>query len=137
MRSSFEKAFEIIVGVEGGYSNDPNDPGGETKYGIAKRYHPDEDIKNLTLERAKEIYLNDYWMPNACDDANFPLDICLFDSAVNPQKGGNKDLLSHNPENWQDFLLWRMVRYMHLSKDVYVKGLLFRVLRLFEKLKGV
>ena len=43
---SFDKAFQITVGVEGGYVNDPADPGGETRYGISKRAHPDVDIKS-------------------------------------------------------------------------------------------
>lgn len=137
MRENFLKAFDLTVGLEGSYSNDPSDPGGETKYGISKRYHPTLDIKNLTLEQAEAIYLKEYWIPAGCDNAPYPMDVCLFDSQVNPQRGGNKDLLSHNPENWQEYMLWRMARYMHLSKDVYVKGHIFRVLRLFEQLKGV
>jgi hypothetical protein len=137
MRESFNQAFELTVGLEGAYSNDPRDPGGETRYGIAKRYHPAEDIKGLTLDRAKEIYLAEYWIPAGCDQASYPMDICLFDSQVNPQRGGNKELLDHHPENWQEYLIWRMARYMHYSKEIYVKGHIFRVLKLFEKLKGV
>jgi len=58
-------AFDMdIINIEGGYSNDPDDPGGETKYGISKRSYPNEDIKNLTVERAVEIYTRDYWNPN-------------------------------------------------------------------------
>ncbi len=53
---------DIIV-IEGGYDNDPDDPGGETKYGISKRSYPNEDIKNLTVERAIEIYTRDFWNP--------------------------------------------------------------------------
>ena len=137
MRESFDKAFQLTVGLEGAYSNDPRDPGGETKYGIAKRYHPAEDIAGLTLERAKEIYLNEYWLSSGCDEAPYPLDVILFDSSVNPQRGGNKELIGKNPENWQEFLLYRMARYMRYSKEVYVKGHIFRCLKLFEKLKEV
>lgn len=136
MRDSFDRAFELTVGVEGGYVNDSHDPGGETKYGIAKMYHPNVDIKNLTLDQAKEIYLKEYWIPAGCDNQPFPMDICLFDSAVNPQRGGNKGLLSQNPESWQEYMLLRMVRYMKNSKPEYVKGHIFRVLRLFEQIRG-
>ncbi len=141
MRSSFNIAFELTVGLEGAYSNDPRDPGGETKFGIAKRYHPTEDIANLTLERAKEIYLNEYWIPAKCDSAPSPMDICLFDSQVNPQNdprlpgGGNQEILSQNPRNWEAYMMLRMVRYMKNSKDIYVKGHIFRVLRLFEQIR--
>jgi hypothetical protein len=46
--SKFDEIIEVVLEHEGGYVNDPKDPGGETNYGIAKRSHPDVDIKNLT-----------------------------------------------------------------------------------------
>jgi lysozyme family protein len=58
----FDQAVEFVLGHEGGYSNDPNDPGGETNFGISKRSYPDVDIKNLTREGAKEIYRRDFWL---------------------------------------------------------------------------
>lgn len=81
---SFEKAFEIVIGVEGGYSNDPNDPGGETMFGISKRAYPNLDIKALTLDDARAIYLRDYWRPAGCDQIeDDALAILVFDAAVN------------------------------------------------------
>lgn len=59
----FDSAFEFMLPHEGGYVNNPRDPGGETKYGITKRTYPDEDIQNLTVERAKELYRRDFWYP--------------------------------------------------------------------------
>lgn len=52
--------IERILLVEGGYVNDPSDAGGETKYGISKRAHPELDIKNLTRAEAEQILINDY-----------------------------------------------------------------------------
>ena len=43
--------------------NDPDDPGGETKYGISKRTYPKLDIKNLTEQQAKDIYYTDWYVP--------------------------------------------------------------------------
>ena len=63
----FEKAFMFVLKWEGGYTNDPDDPGGETKYGISKRQYPYLDIKHLTLEQAKDIYYKDYWLKAKCD----------------------------------------------------------------------
>lgn len=80
---SFERAFEIVVGLEGGYGNDKNDPGGETKYGISKRAYPDVDIKNLTLDHAKGIYRYDYWDALQCDEMPWPLSMLVFDCGVN------------------------------------------------------
>jgi lysozyme family protein len=57
----FDRAFEELIGLEGGYVNDPDDLGSETKFGISKRWYPNEDIKNLTLGRAKDIYWHDFW----------------------------------------------------------------------------
>ena len=43
------------------YENDPDDKGGATRYGVDQRSHPNEDIRNLTRDRAAEIYWNEYW----------------------------------------------------------------------------
>ena len=81
------EAFNFTIGAEGGYSNNVLDPGGETKYGICKRDYPKEDIKNLTIDRAKEIYYKNYWLPSYCEELitlNFPLTaIVLFDTGIN------------------------------------------------------
>ena len=61
MLVEFDDIIEKVLEHEGGYVNDPKDAGGETKYGISKRAYPDEDIKELTIERAKELYKRDYW----------------------------------------------------------------------------
>ena len=80
---TFEDALKFVLKWEGGYSNDPNDPGGETKFGISKRSYPNLDIKNLTLKQAKEIYFQNYWLKAGCDKLTSPLDIIVFDTAVN------------------------------------------------------
>jgi lysozyme family protein len=83
MTGDFDRAFAIVVGVEGGYVNDPNDPGGETKWGISKKAYPTLDIANLTEDDAKAIYLRDYWDRMQCDDIPWPLSLYIFDCAVN------------------------------------------------------
>ena len=55
------EAIGRLLNREGGYVWDPDDAGGETKYGISKRSYPGEDIKNLTPERATDIYLRDFY----------------------------------------------------------------------------
>lgn len=79
----YERAFAFTVGVEGGYCNDPVDPGGETKYGVSKRAYPTLDIKSLTLEQAKIIYYKDYWLKAGCEQKEWPLNLVVFDTAVN------------------------------------------------------
>lgn len=87
----FDQAFERLVDTdhEGGYVNNPADPGGETKYGISRRAYPGEDIKNLTLDRAKEIYRRDYWGPAGCDALPDLLKFEMFDLAVNTSAPGH------------------------------------------------
>jgi len=59
--AEFSRAINTILKNEGGYVNNPNDPGGETNYGISKRSFPDVDIRNLTQEKAIAIYRASYW----------------------------------------------------------------------------
>jgi lysozyme family protein len=80
---TFDEAFEILIGHEGGYVNHPGDPGGETRFGISKRAYPALDIKALTLDHAKALYRRDYWIPAGCDRAPEPLRFDLLDMAVN------------------------------------------------------
>lgn len=82
MRSlTFDIAFDRLLGHEGGYVNDPRDPGGETNWGISKRSYPNVDIKNLTRDGAKAIYLADFWSP--LGDADPAIKFQVFDFAVN------------------------------------------------------
>ena len=57
--TTFDEIIDLTLEHEGGYVHDPSDLGGETNFGIAKRFYPDVDIKNLTKEGAKEIYKKD------------------------------------------------------------------------------
>ena len=78
----FYKAVNFVLKHEGGYSNDTQDPGGETKFGISKRAYPNLDIKNLTRDQAIEIYKRDYWdrLPKGITES---VHGALFDCAVN------------------------------------------------------
>lgn len=61
MDEKFLRAVETVLKHEGGYVHHPDDPGGETNWGISKRSYPDLDIKNLTREQAIAIYKRDWW----------------------------------------------------------------------------
>jgi lysozyme family protein len=79
----FDQAFDKLISHEGGYSNNPADPGGETQFGISKRSYPDVDIKALTLELAKAIYKRDFWDRAQCDGLPPAVAFQVFDAAVN------------------------------------------------------
>jgi lysozyme family protein len=87
---NFDDAFTRLVDPEheDGYVNDPEDPGGETKYGISKRAYPDEDIAGLTLDRAKFLYQRDFWGPAGCEQLPDLVRYELFDAAVNTSAPG-------------------------------------------------
>lgn len=105
--SGFDAAFAFVVGVEAGYVNDPNDPGGETKFGISKRAYPNEDIPNLTLERAKQLYQRDYWDAADCEPLPWGRGLMQFDAAVNQGVSFAKTLTGR----LEDMAADRAVRY--------------------------
>jgi lysozyme family protein len=80
--TGFERAMEFVLRWEGGYVNDPADPGGETNYGISKRAHPEMDIPSLTREMACEIYRAKYWDAIRGDELPYPLAMVTMDAAV-------------------------------------------------------
>lgn len=55
-----DSVLERLIDREGGYVHHPADPGGETKFGISKRSYPDLNIKTLSRDEAKAIYLRDF-----------------------------------------------------------------------------
>lgn len=110
MRENFALAVGFVLKKEGGYSNDPDDPGGETNFGISKRYHPDVDIKNLTATDAAKIYFSEYWMALA-DALPFPMDVVAMDMSVNPGIQTTKTLLVDCP-SWEALLIRREQYYL-------------------------
>ena len=84
---AFDRAFDHVIGHEGGYVNDPRDPGGETKFGISAKAYPDLNIKTLTVEDAKRIYFSDYWHKAGCYMLPAGLAYAVFDAAVNAGVG--------------------------------------------------
>lgn len=83
MRDNFQTCLDHVLRHEGGYVNHPNDPGGETNFGISKRSYPNENIRGMTKKRAGEIYKRDYWDAVRGDDLPYGLDLVAFDAAVN------------------------------------------------------
>jgi len=113
MFSDFDYAFKTIISHEGNYVNNPNDRGGETKYGISKRSYPNEDIKNLTLRKAKKIYKRDFWVASGAPlMPTKELKILMFDIGVNHGTSRARkmlqeslNLLNHNQELFNDLVV--------------------------------
>lgn len=66
-----------------GYVNDPDDAGGETKFGVAKNGNPDLNISTLTWDQAKTVYFNRYWLAGNCDKLPPRVAVLHFDGCVN------------------------------------------------------
>ena len=66
-----------------GYVNDPDDNGGETKFGVAKNANKDLNITGLTWEQAKAVYFLRYWIAGKCDQLPARLAVLHFDGCVN------------------------------------------------------
>lgn len=79
----FDTAFDRVLGNEGGYVNNPADPGGETNWGISKAAYPNVDIKTLTRDQAKAIYRRDFWDRIHADQLADGVAFQAFDFAVN------------------------------------------------------
>lgn len=103
----YAAAVDKLLGIEGGYVNDPLDRGGATKYGISLRFLAAEgafdedgdgkadfdldfdgdidgtDIRLLTLGDARFLYLKFFWRRLGCDELPLPIGEMVFDQAVN------------------------------------------------------
>jgi lysozyme family protein len=137
MKETFTKAIKFILTWEGGYVDDINDMGGETNYGISKRSYPNEDIKNMTIDRATEIYYQDYWLQAGCEELPSPLDMVVMDTAVNMGMSRAKKILEQTTD-WKDYILLRIDRYSVIaSKDArYLRGWINRCMNLYKTVKA-
>lgn len=111
--TNFDKAIEIVLKHEGGFVDDPADPGGATNFGVSIRYLKqrgdldgdglldgdfdgdgdidDDDIKNMTVEEAKEVYRTGFWDKNDLGKIKeFIIAERVFDMCVNmgPRQAG-------------------------------------------------
>lgn len=86
--TNFDKAFKLLILIEGGYSNHPYDPGKATKYGITESVARDhgyiDDMKDLPLDIAKRIYKKSYWDINRLDEIkDYSIQEEIFECGVN------------------------------------------------------
>ena len=78
----FQQAVKRTKLIEGGYDNNENDRGGETNYGISTKFYPNEDIKNMTPERACAIFYRDYWIKHKINQLPDELADIVFDNGI-------------------------------------------------------
>lgn len=98
---SFDQAFRILIGHEGKFVNDPDDRGGATKYGVTQktlsawRRKPAtvDDVKNLELREAMDIFRFQYWDAVKADQLPSGVDFCVADTAYNSGPGRAAQIL--------------------------------------------
>jgi lysozyme family protein len=84
--ANFDRAFDALLGNEGGYVNNPKDPGGETNFGItvavARAYGYNGSMRQMPQATAKAIYRTKYWLKQF-DEMPYAVAFQMFDGAVN------------------------------------------------------
>jgi hypothetical protein len=125
-------AIQRVIQREGGYVNDPDDVGGETKFGISKNAYPKLDIANLTEAEAARIYKRDYWDRIEADKLPANIREMAFDAAVNQGVGWTRKALQDSGNDPQQFLQLRAQRYQDIvannpNQEKFLQGWLNRL----------
>lgn len=88
---NFDQAFDVLLGHEGGYSNHPSDPGGETMWGVTLRVARENgytgSMRDLPRSTAKVIYRRKYWDAVSADELPADVRLDVFDASVNSGPG--------------------------------------------------
>lgn len=143
MDVNFDMAFKFAMLFEGYKSEDPDDSGGRTIYGISAKSHPQTVAalwglpKEEALIQAKEFYRTEYWLASGCDTLPWPEDVVVFDAAVNMgiSRAMQFKVASKSPF---DFLMRRISFYIAISagKNIkFLRGWIRRVLELYKNIK--
>lgn len=143
------KALAFTLKWEGGYSNDPHDPGGETNKGITKKVYdayrqlhklPIQSVKLISANEVYDIYEQNYWNCLRCDKmTDIKLAISVFDAGVNAGPARAASWLRLCDEDYKQFNQLRQNYYNNLVKlnpklSIYLKGWTNRVNALAEYL---
>lgn len=157
MQGNFKQCLDLVLKSEGGYVNNPHDPGGETNLGVTKRvweeytgHEADEKtMRGLTPEKVAPLYEQRYWRPTYCEVLPRGLDFLVFSMGVNGGPGRAVKLLQQSircvpdgvvgertmglikQSNVADLIAkysdTRRTYYKSLNKPVFEKGWLNRV----------
>ena len=99
MIGNFQSCLDLVLKSEGGWVNNPKDPGGETNLGVTKRVweeyvgHPVESLKKLTKADVAPLYELKYWRPCYGEVLPRGLDFVVFSMGINAGPGRSVKLL--------------------------------------------
>jgi len=102
MTNNFKECLDLVLKSEGGWVNNPQDPGGETNLGVTKRVweeyvgHPVKTMKDLTKDDVAPMYELKYWRPCYCEVLPRGLDFAVFSMGVNAGPGRSIKLLQQS-----------------------------------------
>ena len=155
--SNFKECLDIVLKSEGGFVNNPADPGGRTNLGVTQRVwedfvgHPvsEADMRALTPEKVAPLYEQRYWRPTYCEVLPRGLSLLVFSMGINAGPGRSVKLLQSclgcvadgviGPKTMeliksanvadliQRFSEARRHYYESLNKPMFIKGWLNRV----------
>lgn len=99
MQNNFDPCLKLVLESEGGWVNNPSDPGGETNLGVTKAVweewtgHEVRTMKGLTPADVAPMYKAKYWMACYANQLPLGIDYAVFDAAVNMGPGRAVKLL--------------------------------------------
>ena len=141
---AFEEILKFTLIREGYISDDKDDPGKLTIWGIASKYNPKEvaAMKKLIEQGKKEeafiickdTYWKKYWLRAGCEQLDFKMACVAFEYAVNPGIGALNKALSENPTDWRDLLLKRIKYFSDKNNKKYIRGWVRRSIDLYTLL---
>ena len=122
--ANFDQCLRFVLRSEGGWSNDPHDPGGATMWGIIQREYdayrdrhqqPRQSVHGISVAERDDIYKREYWNAMGCDALPAGLDYCVFDAAVNSGVGRAAQWLKSSGRNINTFCNMRLAFLRQLS----------------------
>lgn len=139
----FQKAVKFTLLREGFISNDPQDTGKLTIFGISSKWYPAEveHLKKLInegkIEEAKEyatdFFYKEFWIKSGCMVLKFPMCLAVFDTAVNCGRSKAKEFLEECKGDWKLYLLLRIVFNTYCkSEKTHLRGWTRRIAKLYE-----
>jgi len=91
-REAFQKALKLVLKYEGGYVNDPDDPGGPTNKGVTQKVYDKyrrgqhkavKSVRDIPQEEVEDIYFKNYWLKGKCNKLPDKIAVVHFDTCVN------------------------------------------------------
>ncbi len=128
---NFDDMLGQVLGYEGGFSNNPNDKGGRTNFGITESTYRafkgdnSANVENITPEEAKEIYYKNYYEASGAADiaqTNPKLAFAVFDASVNHGVGAAKKMLDASGGDVNTFMELRKQKYVNIVANNSTQG---------------